>query len=155
MSQENVEVVRRYFEGTGGPLEGESRWSNVKDYYPALAAELWESDGDYYPVRKFPEARPCHGRDEIVALLIEIRSAWAGYRFEVKDAIAIGDDRVLVRGHTWTEGRASGPGAGRRHLPLLLAPARTLHQSGGPSDRKRRPSRTRTLRRDPRSRRAL
>jgi hypothetical protein len=42
-----VEVVRRYFEGTGGPLEGESRWSDVMDYYPALAAEFWESDGDY------------------------------------------------------------------------------------------------------------
>jgi SnoaL-like domain len=108
MSQQNVEVVRRYFEGTGGPLEGESRWSDVKDYYPALAAEFWESDGDYYPVRKFPEARPCHGRDEIVALLVEIRSAWEGYRFEVKDAIAISDDRVLIRGHMWTEGRASG-----------------------------------------------
>ena len=26
---------------------------------------FWDPDADYYPVRKFPEARSCHGRDEI------------------------------------------------------------------------------------------
>ena len=46
MSRANVEIVRRYLE-PGGPPEG--------------AAGFWEPDGDYYPVRKFPEARPCHG----------------------------------------------------------------------------------------------
>jgi hypothetical protein len=48
MSQENVEIVRRWLEGL--PEDPED--------FPALVAESWESDGDYYPVRSFPEARP-------------------------------------------------------------------------------------------------
>jgi hypothetical protein len=39
--------------------------------------EFWESDGDYYPVRKFPEARPCHGREEIAQFYTEYRATWA------------------------------------------------------------------------------
>jgi hypothetical protein len=108
MSQENVEIVRSYFEGTGGPLEGESRWTVAEEHFSALVARFWEADGDWYPVRKFPEVRPCHGREEIVALLAEIRAAWDAYRYVVKDARAIGDDRVLVQGRMLTQGRASG-----------------------------------------------
>jgi hypothetical protein len=108
MSQENVEIVRSYCEGTGGPLEGESRSAVAKEHFSALVARFWEADGDWYPVRKFPEAGPCHGRDAIVALLAEIRAAWEGYRYVVKDARAIGDDRVLVYGRIWAEGRSSG-----------------------------------------------
>jgi hypothetical protein len=108
MSEENVEIVRSYFEGTGDPIEGESRWAVAKEHFSGLVAGFWEADGDWYPVRKFPEARPCHGREEIVALLAEIRGAWDAYRYVVKDARAIGDDRVLVQGRIWAEGRASG-----------------------------------------------
>jgi SnoaL-like domain len=54
------------------------------------------------------EARPCHGRDEIVAFLAEYRAAWDAYRYEIKDVRAIADDRVLVLGHVSAEGRASG-----------------------------------------------
>jgi hypothetical protein len=39
MSEENVEIVRRYVEAA--PVGG--------------AAAFWEADGDYYPARKFPE----------------------------------------------------------------------------------------------------
>jgi hypothetical protein len=101
MSQENVEVVRRYFEeqppAEAVPLEGVVDW----------LAGYWESDGDYYPVRKFPEARPCHGREEIARFLIEYRAAW-DYRYVVEDARAIADDRVLVRACISAEGTASG-----------------------------------------------
>jgi hypothetical protein len=93
MSQENVEIVRRFFELTPTVEE---------------AAEYWEVDGDYYPVRKFPEARPCHGREEIARFLAELLEAWGSYRSVIKDAKAIGDDRVLVRAHLEAEGRASG-----------------------------------------------
>jgi hypothetical protein len=108
MSEENVELVRSYFEGTADPLEGESRGTPAKEHFSALVGRFWEADGDWYPVRKFPEARPCHGREEIVALLADIRGVWEAYRYVVKDARAIGDDRVLVQGRMWTEGRASG-----------------------------------------------
>ena len=93
MSQENVEVVRRYLESP-----------TVEE-----AVEFWEVDGDYYPVRKFPEARPCHGREECSRFLTEFNSAWeGGYRNVIKDAKAVGDDRVLVHAHMEAQGRASG-----------------------------------------------
>jgi hypothetical protein len=98
MSQENVEIVRRYFEeGPGGPAEQLSAW----------IAGFWDPDGDYYPPRKFPESRPCHGRKEIVRFLTEYRAPW-DLRPVVKDARAIGDDRVLVHGRVQAEGRGSG-----------------------------------------------
>jgi hypothetical protein len=97
MAQENVEIARRYLEG----------WVEDPADLPAWAAEFWEPDGDYYPVRGFPEARPCHGREEIAAFMVEVREPW-DYRFVVKEARAIGDDRVLVHARMWAEGRTSG-----------------------------------------------
>jgi hypothetical protein len=96
MSEENVEVVRRYVEG----------WPEAE--LPAWVDRFWESDGDYYPVRGFPEATPCHGREEIVAFLVEFRAAWEGYRWVVKHTRGLGDDRVFVHGRIEAEGRASG-----------------------------------------------
>jgi SnoaL-like domain len=87
MSEENVEVVRRWFEEFRNPKEIRAR-----------VAELWEPDGDYYPVRGFPEARPCHGHEEIAAFLSEYLAAWETYAYTVADAIAVGDDRVLIHG---------------------------------------------------------
>ena len=97
MSEENVEVVRRWFEGYSEASE-----------IPASVASFWESEGDYYPVRAFPEARPCHGCEEIAAFLTEFRAAWEGYRWMVRDARGIGDDRVFVHARIEAEGRSSG-----------------------------------------------
>jgi hypothetical protein len=100
MSEENVEIVRRYLEEPPPedvPLEQVLAW----------IAGFWESNGDYYPVRKFPEARPCHGREEIAHFFVEYRAAWH-FRYVAEDATAIGDDRVVVRGHISAEGTASG-----------------------------------------------
>ena len=69
MSQENVEIVRRYLEEP--PPEGLTLDQNL-----AWMTGFWEADGDYYPVRKFPEARPCHGREEIARFFTEYRAAW-------------------------------------------------------------------------------
>ena len=100
MSQENVEIAQRFLEELppeGLPLEQNLAW----------ITGFWESDGDYYPVRKFPEARPCHGREEIARFITEYQAAWH-YRYVVEDARAIADDRVLVRGRISAEGTASG-----------------------------------------------
>jgi hypothetical protein len=99
MSGENVEIARRYME------EPPDR---APEEFPAWIARFWEPDGDYYPVRGFPEARPCHGREEIVRFLVEYLTAWEDYRYAVEDAIAVGDDRVLVHGRISARGRASG-----------------------------------------------
>ena len=71
MSEENVEIARRYWEKGLEALPLEQTLERVDRF--------WESDGDYYPVRRFPEARPCHGREEIAGFLIEFRAAWEGY----------------------------------------------------------------------------
>jgi ketosteroid isomerase-like protein len=101
MSQQNVEVARRYLQGTEEGMRG-------IEAINALVDEFWEPDGDYYPVRRWPEARPCHGRAEIVRFLSAIYPAWENYRYAIKDARAVGDDRVLVYGEIRAAGRASG-----------------------------------------------
>jgi hypothetical protein len=51
MSQENVEIV--------------CRWQAIMSASPtetqAAIPEFFDPDVDYYPVRKWPEAQPCHG----------------------------------------------------------------------------------------------
>jgi ketosteroid isomerase-like protein len=98
MSQENVEIVKRYYEDA----------ANDPEQMGAEMVRAWKPDGDYYPVRKFPEAGPCHGREQIVDFLTEYMAAWDAYRNVVKEVRAIGDVRVFVHAHFWAEGRASG-----------------------------------------------
>jgi ketosteroid isomerase-like protein len=97
MSQENVEIVRRWLAILNMGTE------------EALASlrELCEADIDYYPVRKFPEARPCHGIDEVSLFLAQYWDAWR-VEWATQDLIEVGDERVLARGTLRTEGRGSG-----------------------------------------------
>ena len=98
MSEENVEIARRYLEEHLPPPE----------QLPAWVAGFWEAEGDYYPARKIPAARACHGREELVAFFTEWLADWEGMGYVVKEAKAIGDDRVLVHGLIRAEGRTSG-----------------------------------------------
>ena len=119
MSEENVEVVRRWFE------EVFSR--DLKDVQ-ARVVEFWEPDGDYYPVRGFPEARPCHGHEEIAAFLSEYLAAWETYAYTVADAIAVGDDRVLIHG---TLTRRGGRAAWRSRATPITASGSGMAGSSG------------------------
>jgi hypothetical protein len=101
MSLENVELARRYLEAT---QEGKRGIEAIE----ALVDEFRAPDGDYYPIRGFPEARPCHAREEIVRFFAAFYPAWEDYGYMIKDARAVGDDRVLVHGEIRAEGRASG-----------------------------------------------
>ncbi len=98
MSQENVEVVRRFIDEYGDAPPDMQRF----------VADRYEPDADYYPVRKFPEARPCHGVEEIARFWAEYRDAWDRYEVAVKELIPVGDDRVLVHSSLQAEGRGSG-----------------------------------------------
>lgn len=97
MSRANVEIVRRWLESLSATperaLESQS--------------EFWDAEADYYPVRKFPEARPCHGMDEISRFLLDLVEAWSRYDYEVHDVFAVGDDRVLACATLRAEGRGS------------------------------------------------
>ena len=101
MSQENVEIVRSFIEAYSSSDLAPSDWGR-------LASAHFEPDADYYPVRKFPEARPCHGIEEIDRFLADYRDAWDRYEFVVKKLIPVGDDRVLVHTAIRAEGRESG-----------------------------------------------
>jgi hypothetical protein len=98
MPANNVEIVRRYVE----------RWPNPPSEQRAHVIEFWDVDADYYPVRRFPEARPCHGVPEISQFLVGYREAWSGYDPGIRELIAVGDDRVLVCATARAEGRESG-----------------------------------------------
>jgi hypothetical protein len=95
MSQENVEIVRRFIDQYGDA---------PSDMRGRLAA-FYEPDADYYPVRKFPEARPCHGVEEIVRFMADYRDAWDRYEMEIKKLIPVSDDRVLAHSTIRAEGR--------------------------------------------------
>ena len=99
MPMENVEVARGYLTGYGrdGPTE-----------LSALVAGVWDPYGDYYPVEKFPESRPCHGVTKIARFLSEFEQAWEHFEFKVKAITPVRDDRVLVRASLVAEGRGSG-----------------------------------------------
>jgi hypothetical protein len=47
MSRENEETVRSMLEAVAARSEDVA----------AVVSELWDADGDYYPVRKFPEVQ--------------------------------------------------------------------------------------------------
>jgi hypothetical protein len=98
VSTENVELARRWFAALGASTED------------ALAAvsELWDADSDYYPVRKFPEARPCHGPDELSQFLIRFLDAYSRSDWAIHELIPVGEDRVLVSSSLRAEGRGSG-----------------------------------------------
>jgi hypothetical protein len=98
MSQENVEPVRRFID----------RYLDAPSDMRGLVADFFEPDADYYPVRKFPEARPCHGVEEIARFQTEFSDAWDRYEMEVKELIPVSDDRVLVHSLLRAEGRESG-----------------------------------------------
>jgi hypothetical protein len=97
MSGENEAVVRGALEILGVRPKESARY----------AAEFWDADGDYYPVRKFPEARPCHGVKETARFLGDYAEAWQ-YEYAVKEVIEVGDDRVLACAALRAEGRGSG-----------------------------------------------
>lgn len=73
-----------------------------------LVARFWDPDADYYPARKFPEARPCHGREEIARFHAEYLSRWDRYDSTIKAVIAVGDVRVLAYTTVRAEDRESG-----------------------------------------------
>jgi hypothetical protein len=98
MSHENVEIVRRFIDEYG----------DIPPDMQRFVADHWEPDADYYPVRRFPEARPCHGVEEIARFMARNSEAWDRYEFAVKDLFPVGDDRVLAHCSLQAEGRGSG-----------------------------------------------
>ena len=86
MSQENVEIARRWLATmSGGPEEA-----------LAALAEVAEAEAEYYPVRKFPEARPCHGLEQFAQFISDFFESYARIEWVIQEAYEVGDDRENV-----------------------------------------------------------
>ena len=99
VSGENAEIVRRWVT---------PELSRNIDEVRASVAEFFDPDFDYYPARKFPEARPCHGLEEFTRFLISFRESWSRFEWAINDLIEVGDDRVLACLSMRAEGSESG-----------------------------------------------
>ncbi len=78
------------------------------DEVQASVSEFFDADFDYYPARKFPEARPCHGREEFSQFLAKFRDPWSRFEWTIHELIEVGDERVLACLSMRAEGRESG-----------------------------------------------
>ena len=94
MSQENVEVVRQLYRAMGEDVD--------------RMLTYWDPRGDYYPVGKFPEAKPCHGPEEIRRFFVEYGLGLDQFEARIDAITPVCDDRVLVRGWLSFEGKTSG-----------------------------------------------
>ncbi len=98
MSQENVEIVRRW----------QAAMSASPEEALAAIAAFFDAGVDYYPVRKWPDAQPCHGREEFSQFIAGFQDAFSRDEWAIQELIEVGDDRVFVRVSMRTEGRGSG-----------------------------------------------
>ena len=90
MSRENIDVVRGWVAGL------------------RATTDVWDPRGDYYPVEKFPESRPCHGTEQIERFISDFHQAWGEHEFKINAITPVGEDRVLVQASLAAEGRGSG-----------------------------------------------
>jgi hypothetical protein len=88
VSRDNVESVQRWIEQSGR--------ARTPDEVRALVYELWDTDASYYPVRKFPDAKPRHGVEEIAAFLVSWAGAWDALEFTVVEVVPVDDVRVFA-----------------------------------------------------------
>jgi ketosteroid isomerase-like protein len=95
---ENAEIVRRWLDAPKA----------TQDDVRAATLELWAEDGQYYPVAKFPEAPPSHGREEILEWFGQFVEVWSDYAQQVRRIIEVEDDRVLACTTMRAAGRVSG-----------------------------------------------
>jgi SnoaL-like domain len=95
MSQENVAIVRAFFEA----------W-NARNSDAAVG--LLDAEGDYFPSRKLPGARPCHGREEVLQFITRYLDAYSRHEWAVQEVIEVSGDRFLARVNLQVEGRDSG-----------------------------------------------
>ena len=95
MSQKNEVMVRAFFEA----------W-NAGD--TDAVVELVDADVDYFPTPKLPEARPCHGPEEVLQFIARYLDAYSRHEWAIQEVIEVGGDRLLVRVKLRVEGRDSG-----------------------------------------------
>jgi ketosteroid isomerase-like protein len=107
MSQENVEVVRRYFELIERMLA--DYWSHpvAVSEYP-LIADAFDGvspDAEWQPPYL---GSPIRGREAWLAVIADLLDAADDWRIDVEDVSDLGGDQVLVASRNSIRGKGSG-----------------------------------------------
>jgi ketosteroid isomerase-like protein len=118
MSQENVEVVRRYFELLDGLLA--EYWEN-----PVPISDSPLIDAAFADIRTEAEWKPPHmgeavrGRDAWLALVSDWLDAADNWRIELEDVSDLGGDHVLLVSRNLIRGKDSGLEIDQRIFSLV------------------------------------
>jgi ketosteroid isomerase-like protein len=99
MSQENVEVLRRYL-GT--------RIDALDDHALDRVMQVFHPDVEFREDPKFPEASVYRGRDTVRAYAKRFSVEWDAFSWEAEDILDAGDDQVLALLRIRGRGRSSG-----------------------------------------------
>ena len=129
MSQENVEIVRRFVEDFN------------RRGVDALV-DFCDSEVEYVEDPKFPQAKVYRGRDAVVRQAREFYASFSEYRIEIEDLFGA-DDKVVAVCHEIGRGTASGAPVDRRvgwiftiragkllRMEIYLHPADALEAAG-------------------------
>lgn len=97
--EENLAAVLRYLDWPGHPDQA------VRE---ATITDNFDERCDFYPVRAFAEAAPCHGREAMIAFMRSFWEAWDQWEVIPLELDAIDDVRVLAHTHITGIGTSSG-----------------------------------------------
>jgi ketosteroid isomerase-like protein len=95
MSEENVEIVRRYTDA----------WSR---HDRTELARYLHPDAVFHSAETDLFGETFHGRDEILAIFDRWREEWSAVRFELDECIEVDEGRVLTFHKVIATGRRSG-----------------------------------------------
>ena len=99
MSEENVEVARRFVDALNAFMRG-------KISSEAWLA-LWDEEAEFYPLRAQLEGESYSGHDGLMRFVAELREDFEEVRFEIEETRDAGEQVVAV-GRFRARGRASG-----------------------------------------------
>ena len=105
MSQENVEIVRRLYDGIPNLREAVAQGRD-----PFAKGSPWIDEGiEWRGPREFPDlAEPHHGHEGVRSYFEKLFEAIEDYTMSPEEFIDVGDDRVLVFSREGGRGRGSG-----------------------------------------------
>jgi ketosteroid isomerase-like protein len=96
MSQENVEIVRRFLEAIGSGSDSDG-----------LFDEFFDPEGEWHDVPTYPSAGVYRGRDAFLSHAADFEEAWVDWGIEIED-IRAAEDRVVARIRYHGVGKLSG-----------------------------------------------
>jgi ketosteroid isomerase-like protein len=95
MSQENMEVVRRFVD------------ASVRRDRDAFLA-LLDPEFEGFPPSEWPESAPVRGREAAWDFALELEAPWQMGAYEITELIEAGKDRAVMGGTREVRGKSSG-----------------------------------------------